>query len=105
MLLWHIFRVGIKRAMLKAGTDSTCRPHTRCWLTLAVELHSGRGFFVLRGLDPKLYTGEQNAIIFVGISSYIGETRGRQDREGKMLGGYCKSSVVGSLLITFRSHS
>jgi hypothetical protein len=73
---------------------------------LAVELHSGRGFFVLRGLDPKLYTGEQNAIIFIGISSYIGETRGRQDMEGKMLGEYCKSSVVKcSLLITFRPHS
>lgn len=29
---------------------------------LAVELPSGRGFFVLHGLDPKLYTSEQSAL-------------------------------------------
>jgi hypothetical protein len=53
---------------------------------LAVELHDRRGFFVLRGLDPSHYSAEDNVLILLGISSYIGETRGKQDDEGNMLG-------------------
>ena len=53
---------------------------------LAVKLHMGRGFFVLRRLSPKSYTGEENAIIFVGISSYIAEKRDGQDAGGNTLG-------------------
>lgn len=51
----------------------------------AIKLHEGRGFFVLRGLDPKMYSREDNILIFLGISSYIGAKRGRQDDEGRML--------------------
>lgn len=50
------------------------------------EVHFGKGFFVLRGLDPKKYSGEENNVIFLGISKYIGETSGRQDQTGNMIG-------------------
>ncbi|KAI1326690.1 Clavaminate synthase-like protein [Xylariaceae sp. FL0255] len=46
---------------------------------LANDLHSGLGFFALRGLDPNKYSREDNILIFLGISSYIGEQRGKQD--------------------------
>jgi hypothetical protein len=49
-----------------------------------LELHRGRGFFSLRGLDPDAYSPEDNAILFLGISSYIGERRGKQDAQGNM---------------------
>ncbi|KAF3917104.1 hypothetical protein ABW20_dc0104721 [Dactylellina cionopaga] len=51
----------------------------------AEELHRGRGFFVLSGLDPKKYTPENNALIFLGLSSYIGEKRGMQNTGGDMI--------------------
>lgn len=53
---------------------------------IAQNVHRGRGFAIIRGLDPKEYSPEDNAIVFLGISSYIGEKRGMQDGDGNMLG-------------------
>jgi hypothetical protein len=39
----------------------------------------------VRGLDPDDFSQEDNVVIFLGISSYIGPKRGRQDEEGNML--------------------
>ena len=47
--------------------------------SLAKELHAGRGFFVLRTIPVSSYSREENAIIYVGISSYIANLRGVQD--------------------------
>ncbi|MCJ1351315.1 MAG: hypothetical protein MMC33_001299 [Icmadophila ericetorum] len=52
----------------------------------ALELHEGRGFFALRGLNPARYSVEDNMLIFLGVSSYIGEKRGKQDSDGNMIG-------------------
>jgi hypothetical protein len=52
---------------------------------LAAELINGVGFFIIRGLDPQRYSNQVNVVIFLGISSYIGEKRGRQDELGNML--------------------
>ncbi|KAB2571941.1 hypothetical protein DBV05_g9398 [Lasiodiplodia theobromae] len=38
-------------------------------------VHTGIGFAVLRGLDPKKYTEEENTIIYCGIASHIGIQR------------------------------
>jgi len=54
-------------------------------LHLAAELHDGKGFFVVRGLNSADYSPEDNVLIFLGISSYIAETRGKQDEAGNML--------------------
>lgn len=51
----------------------------------ARNLHSGRGLAVLSGLDPQKYSAEDNALIFLGISSYIGSERGMQDNHGNMM--------------------
>lgn len=52
---------------------------------VAVDIHRGRGFAVVRGLNPDEFSPEDNVLIFLGISSYIGAQRGRQDEEGNML--------------------
>ncbi|KAH7317544.1 hypothetical protein BKA65DRAFT_556955 [Rhexocercosporidium sp. MPI-PUGE-AT-0058] len=54
---------------------------------LSVELHRGRGFFTLRGLDPTTFSRIENIVIFLGLSSYIAGRIGRQslDAEGRML--------------------
>ena len=49
------------------------------------DLHTGRGLTIVRGLNPAKYTPWENVVIFAGISSYLGEQRGCQDRYGNML--------------------
>ncbi|KAK1832993.1 hypothetical protein QBC39DRAFT_390275 [Podospora conica] len=49
---------------------------------LAEDLHDGRGFFAVRGLNPTKYSREDNIVIFLGVSSYVGELRGKQDDKG-----------------------
>jgi hypothetical protein len=48
---------------------------------LSGELHTGHGFFVLRGLDVSKYTREENIIIYAGVSSHVASQRGRQDHK------------------------
>ncbi|KAK0647232.1 hypothetical protein DIS24_g7933 [Lasiodiplodia hormozganensis] len=43
-------------------------------------VHTGIGFAVLRGLDPKKYTEEENTIIYCGIASHIGIQRNANSR-------------------------
>ncbi len=54
---------------------------------LAEDVHRGKGFAAVRGLhiesDPSKL--EEPALAFLGISSYIGHKRGRQDAKGNML--------------------
>jgi len=52
---------------------------------ITTDIHYGRGFSVLRGLDPFRYTAEDNMLLFLGISSYIGNRRGRQGQGGEMI--------------------
>lgn len=52
---------------------------------LATEIHTGQGFVVIKGLDPSRYTTALNLIMYLGVSSYIGDRRGRQDEFGNML--------------------
>ena len=52
---------------------------------LAREVHCGRGFVNVRGLNPGDHSPEDNVIVFLGISSYVGEKRGRQNEDGEML--------------------
>jgi hypothetical protein len=52
---------------------------------VAVDIHQGKGFAVVRGLSPQDFSPEENILIFLGISSYIAPKRGRQDEDGNML--------------------
>jgi hypothetical protein len=52
---------------------------------VAHTLHSGLGFSVLRGLEPTKYSALDNVLIYLGITSYIAQTRGCQDSSGNMI--------------------
>ncbi|KAF8541099.1 hypothetical protein BDD12DRAFT_986806 [Trichophaea hybrida] len=57
-------------------------------IALSAKLYgenNGRGFFILRGLDPKKYDAKDNVIIYAGMSSYVAERRGRQDEKNNYL--------------------
>jgi hypothetical protein len=63
------------------GTENfslpTLGPKLAGW---AKYIHSERGFCIIRGLDPSIYSVEDGTLVFLGISSYIGEQRASQDR-------------------------
>ncbi|KAI1738278.1 TfdA family taurine catabolism dioxygenase TauD [Xylaria scruposa] len=48
---------------------------------LSAELHTGHGFFVLRGLKVDDYSREENVIIYAGVSAHVAPQRGRQDHK------------------------
>ena len=52
---------------------------------LAADLHHGRGFFVVRGIDPSHFSLEDNALLYLGISSYVAPRRGRNNPTGQMI--------------------
>jgi hypothetical protein len=52
---------------------------------LGAELFEGKGFFILRGLDPQSFSVEENTIISLGVSSYIHEDRTSQNSTGEMI--------------------
>lgn len=53
---------------------------------LSHDVHSGKGFCVIRGLNPAAYSVEDLTLVYLGVQSYIAEQRGRQDKRGNMLG-------------------
>ena len=53
---------------------------------LSSDVHNGRGFCVVRGLNPASYPVEDMTLVYLGVQSYIAEQRGRQDKRGNMLG-------------------
>ena len=54
--------------------------------TFSDQVFSGKGFARISGLDPAKFSKEDNVMIFLGISSHFGETRGKQDDDGNMIG-------------------
>lgn len=52
---------------------------------ICTQVYDGRGFAIVRGLDPDAYSAEDLTIVYLGISSYIGGRRGKQDQRGSML--------------------
>ncbi|GKT48341.1 TBC domain-containing protein C1778.09 [Colletotrichum spaethianum] len=53
---------------------------------VARDIHCGKGFAVVRGLDPQKHSVEDLTVLYLGIQGYIANQRGRQDKKGNMLG-------------------
>lgn len=49
------------------------------------DVYEGKGFDVVRGLDPEAWSTEDLTVVYFGLSSYIGEVRGKQDQRGSMI--------------------
>ncbi|KAH6662143.1 hypothetical protein B0J14DRAFT_496316 [Halenospora varia] len=47
--------------------------------SVSEECYSGRGFCIIRGIDPTKYTDEENALLYTGISAYVAPIHGFQD--------------------------
>jgi hypothetical protein len=53
--------------------------------SLAMKVYEGIGFCIVRGLKPRNFSREDNILIYLGVSSYFGEHRGRQYQDGRMM--------------------
>lgn len=53
---------------------------------LSLDVHNGRGFSVIRGINPRDYSVEDLTLAYMGVSSYVADKRGCQDKLGNMLG-------------------
>ncbi|KIE03225.1 TfdA family Taurine catabolism dioxygenase TauD, partial [Metarhizium majus ARSEF 297] len=54
-------------------------------LDLQRDIYCGKGFGLVRGLDPQRYSVEDLTTIYMGIQCYIANLQGRQDKKGNML--------------------
>ncbi|OIW35382.1 Clavaminate synthase-like protein [Coniochaeta ligniaria NRRL 30616] len=52
---------------------------------LSRDVYDGKGFCVVRGIDPNVYAVEDLTLVYLGIQSHIADQRGRQDKRGNML--------------------
>jgi hypothetical protein len=64
------------------------RPVQEILLRGADIVHNEFGVCILRGLDPSLYSAEDNLLLFLGLASYIGDVRGIQNRKGDVIGTF-----------------
>lgn len=58
---------------------------------MALEVHEGRGLCIIRGFTPSEYSHQDNIVIFLGLSSYIANNRGKQTDEGNIFGKFFPS--------------
>ncbi|KAL9096765.1 MAG: hypothetical protein Q9165_001253 [Trypethelium subeluteriae] len=49
------------------------------------QVYRGRGLAIVRGLEPQKYSATDLVVVYLGISSYIAERRGKQDQQGSTL--------------------
>lgn len=52
---------------------------------LSLDIHNGRGFAVVRGINPGDYSVEDLTLAYMGVASYVADKRGCQDKLGNML--------------------
>ena len=51
-------------------------------------MYDGIGHMIIRGFKVRKFSSQDRAIVFLGLSSYIAEERGPQDRKGPMLSSF-----------------
>ncbi|KPM45634.1 hypothetical protein AK830_g919 [Neonectria ditissima] len=52
---------------------------------MSEDLHNGKGFVIIRGLDSPTFSGDYDTIAFLGLSAYVAPQHGRQDQDGSMI--------------------
>ncbi|KAM5343253.1 hypothetical protein ACJ41O_014219 [Fusarium nematophilum] len=49
------------------------------------DVYNGRGFGVVRGLQPEALTEEENVLVYAGVSTHVAPTRGFQDVDRELV--------------------
>lgn len=67
---------------------------------ISEESYNGRGFSIIRGINPKHFREEEHPIIFAGVSLCICPERGFQDFERKQV--LCKIDYISLLRLPLK---
>ncbi|KAI6088146.1 hypothetical protein F4821DRAFT_269105 [Hypoxylon rubiginosum] len=76
--------------------------------TIRTDVYEGVGFATIRGLEVEEFSHDDLVTIYLGITSYVAEKRGKQNQEGVMMTDKGKvnvinnSDVVESPLLTYQ---
>lgn len=62
------------------------------------DVYEGRGFAILRGLDVDSFSEEELVVVYLGVTSYVAETRGKQNQRGDMLSMFSSYSPFSSVI-------
>ncbi|RSL47907.1 hypothetical protein CEP54_013157 [Fusarium duplospermum] len=82
--LWYFKALGLDGDFI--SRDNFPLPNLGLQLNkICRDVHHGKGFGLIRGLNPQKYSTEDLALLYLGIQSYIANRHGRQDRKGNML--------------------
>lgn len=73
-------------------------------LKIADIVYNSLGFSIIRGLDLGEFDPNDRVIVFLGLSSYVGEERGPQDRHGTMISESAELVYVFRLLTSCRTY-
>lgn len=58
---------------------------------ISKDCYNGRGFCILRGLQPKDFDEEENVLVFAGLSAHVAPLRGFQDvKRENVICEYCQ---------------
>jgi hypothetical protein len=69
-----------------ANSDSFPLPSLQAKLqAIQDDVYDGRGFAILRGLDVNAYDDVDLVTVYLGLTSYVAEVRGKQNQKGHML--------------------
>ena len=61
--------------------------------TLCNNVHSGNGFAIIKGMEPETPCTKDTLIEYLGLASYFGEQRGRQNLSGEIVGEVLRSPI------------
>ncbi|KAI9150894.1 Taurine hydroxylase-like protein SAT17 [Paramyrothecium foliicola] len=75
LALGHFKGLNISRGLADPSTFPLTAELAERLGSISETLSSGRGFVVLRGLEPIKYTEEEKVIIFAGLTSYVATKR------------------------------
>ncbi|RMI98432.1 hypothetical protein CDV36_016126 [Fusarium kuroshium] len=82
--LWYFKALGLDGDLI--SRDNFPLPKLGLQLNkICRDVHHGKGFGLIRGLDVQKYSTEDMTLLYLGIQSYIANRHGRQDRKGNML--------------------
>lgn len=69
--------LGIPRGLASPITFPLPKDLSQRLQQITSVVYQGRGFVVLRGVDPSRYTAEERVVMYAGITSYVADTRAR----------------------------
>jgi hypothetical protein len=81
--------LGLARGLANPETFPLSENLAKRLRSITEVVYDGRGFLVLRGIQPALYTEEERVIMYAGLTSYVANSRARNI--GVLEKPYCTS--------------